>query len=139
MTMLQRLYAEQGQSPWLDNLTRGYLQDGTLTRMVGDGIRGVTANPTIFARAIEGSADNDEQFSSLLAAGCSADDAYWGWSSPTSPPHSTCCARSSTPPVGRTRDCQGEPTSDLAVVRNSRSGPLFSGCAARDSNPEPAD
>ena len=23
MTMLQRLYQEQGQSPWLDNLTRG--------------------------------------------------------------------------------------------------------------------
>ena len=56
MTKLQRLYAEQGQSPWLDNLTRGYLRDGTLARMVGDGIRGVTGNPTIFARAIEGSA-----------------------------------------------------------------------------------
>ena len=51
MTKLQRLYAEQGQSPWLDNLTRGYLRDGTLARMVGDGIRGVTANPTIFAKA----------------------------------------------------------------------------------------
>ena len=64
MTKLQRLYAEQGQSPWLDNLTRGYL-----ARMVGDGIRGVTANPTIFARAIEGSADYDEQFASLTAVG----------------------------------------------------------------------
>ncbi len=35
MTKLQRLYAEYGQSPWLDNLTRGYLRDGTLARMVG--------------------------------------------------------------------------------------------------------
>jgi transaldolase len=77
MTKLQRLYAEQGQSPWLDNLTRRYLRDGTLARMVADGIRGVTANPTIFARAIEGSADYDEQFTSLTPAGVSVEDAYW--------------------------------------------------------------
>jgi transaldolase len=77
MTKLQRLYAQHGQSPWLDNLTRGYLRDGTLARMVADGIRGVTANPTIFAKAIEGSADYDEQFSSLAAAGWSVEDAYW--------------------------------------------------------------
>ena len=32
MSMLQRLYEEQGQSPWLDNLTRLYLRDGTLAR-----------------------------------------------------------------------------------------------------------
>ena len=32
MTKLERLYAEYGQSPWLDNLTRGYLRDGTLAR-----------------------------------------------------------------------------------------------------------
>lgn len=77
MTKLQRLYAEHGQSPWLDNITRGYLRDGTLARMVGDGIRGVTANPTIFARAMGGSADYDEQFGSLIAAGCRVEDAYW--------------------------------------------------------------
>src|SRR5450756_1678875 len=77
MTKLQRLYAQHGRSPWLDNLTRGYLRDGTLARMVADGIRGVTANPTIFAKAIEGSADYDEQFSSLAAAGWSVEDAYW--------------------------------------------------------------
>lgn len=77
MTRLQRLYRDHGQSPWLDNLTRGYLRDGTLARMVDDGIRGVTANPTIFAKAIGGSNDYDEQFSSLIGAGCSVDDAYW--------------------------------------------------------------
>jgi transaldolase len=77
MTKLQRLYAEQDQSPWLDNLTRAHLRDGDLTRMVAEGIRGVTANPTIFARAIEGSADYDEQFASLTAVGVSVEDAYW--------------------------------------------------------------
>jgi transaldolase len=74
---LGRLYREYGQSPWLDNLTRGYLRDGTLERMVTDGIRGVTANPTIFTKAIVGSADYDEQFSALTAAGLSLEDAYW--------------------------------------------------------------
>jgi transaldolase len=77
MSKLHRLYAEHGQSPWLDNLTRGYLRDGTLNRMVADGIRGVTANPTIFAKAIEGSADYDKQFASLTAAGVPVEDAYW--------------------------------------------------------------
>ncbi len=62
MTKLQQLFTKCGQSPWLDNLTRPYLRDGTLARMVADGIRGVTANPTIFARAIEGSDAYDEQF-----------------------------------------------------------------------------
>ena len=77
MTKLHDLHSKYGQSPWLDNLTRSYLRDGTLARMVGDGIRGVTANPTIFANAISGSADYDEQFSSLIARGCTVKDAYW--------------------------------------------------------------
>jgi transaldolase len=77
MTKLQRLHTEYGQSPWLDNITRRYLRDGTLARMVDHGIRGVTANPTIFARAIAGSTDYDDQFSSLVAAGRSVEDAYW--------------------------------------------------------------
>jgi transaldolase len=77
MTKLQRLYDEQGQSPWLDNLTRAYLRDGTLDRLVADGIRGVTANPTIFARAIEGSDAYDEQFAALIAQGRPVLDAYW--------------------------------------------------------------
>ena len=45
--------------------------------MVADGIHGVTANPTIFASAIGGSADYDEQLASLVAAGCTVEDAYW--------------------------------------------------------------
>ena len=77
MTKLHRLYDEQGQSPWLDNLTRVYLRDGTLAGLVDDGIRGVTANPTIFARAIEGSDAYDEQFAELIAKGRSVPEAYW--------------------------------------------------------------
>jgi transaldolase len=77
MTKLQRLRSEFGQSPWLDNLTRGYLRDGTLGNLVADGILGVTANPTIFARSIEGSGDYDEQFAALVADGKTVADAYW--------------------------------------------------------------
>ena len=51
MRNLRLLHAEYGQSPWLDNLTRSQLRDGTLQRMISDGIRGVTANPTIIAKA----------------------------------------------------------------------------------------
>jgi transaldolase len=77
VTKLQRLCEEYGQSPWLDNLPRSYLRDGTLTRMVDDGIRGVTANPTILARAIEGSDAYDEQFRELVDGGHPVIDAYW--------------------------------------------------------------
>jgi transaldolase len=77
VTKLQRLHTEYGQSPWLDDITRRSLRDGTLARMVDQGIRGITANPTIFARAIAGSTDYDDQFSSLVAPGGSVEDAYW--------------------------------------------------------------
>jgi len=77
MTNLQRLYAEQGQSPWLDNLTRDYLRDGTLAHMVAAGVRGVTSNPTTFARAIAASTDYDKQFAWLTSAGSTVEAAYW--------------------------------------------------------------
>ena len=77
VSRLHRLYREQGQSPWLDNLTRPYLRDGTLTGFVAAGIRGVTANPTIFARAIAGSDAYDAQFAALIAQGLAVEDAYW--------------------------------------------------------------
>jgi len=76
-TNLQRLYREQGQSPWLDNLKRGYITSGELEQRVRDGIRGITSNPTIFAKAIEGAADYDDQFKSLVEQKTSVDDAYW--------------------------------------------------------------
>ena len=77
MTRLRDLYDEQGQSPWLDNLTRPYLTDGTLAGLVARGVRGVTANPTIVARAIEASDAYDEQFETLLSAGQTVEAAYW--------------------------------------------------------------
>lgn len=75
--VLRRLSAEFGQSPWVDNLKRGYLADGTLAGLVTRGIRGVTSNPTIFQKAIAGSNDYDTQFRELVRAGSSTEDSYW--------------------------------------------------------------
>jgi transaldolase len=76
MTTLEDLYTQQGQSPWLDNLRRDYLRDGHLADLVARGIRGVTSNPTIFAKAIERGHDYDEQFADLLATK-PVEEAYW--------------------------------------------------------------
>ena len=47
------LLGEQGQSVWLDNLTRVLLRDGTLARLIKeDGLTGVTSNPSIFKNAM---------------------------------------------------------------------------------------
>jgi transaldolase len=77
MASLIRLYEEHGQSPWLDNLTRSSLRDGTMSGLIARGVRGVTANPTIVARAIESSDAYDRQLHDLLAAGRTVEDAYW--------------------------------------------------------------
>lgn len=77
MTKLEALYEGCGQSPWLDNLRRDWLDDGTLARYVERGIRGVTSNPSIFQKAMTAGAAYDEQLRELVAGGASTDDAYW--------------------------------------------------------------
>ena len=53
---LSALYASQGQSLWLDNLSRALLNEGQLAELVQNfGIRGLTSNPSIFKKAIIGS------------------------------------------------------------------------------------
>ncbi len=76
MTTLNDLYEQQGQSPWLDNMRRDWLQDGTMAGLVAQGIRGVTSNPTIFAKAIAGQDTYDEEFGDLIKTK-SVEDAYW--------------------------------------------------------------
>jgi transaldolase/glucose-6-phosphate isomerase len=67
------LFDKQRQSPWLDYIRRDMLQDGTLQRYVtDDGIRGVTANPTIFEKAISAGNDYDDQIRELLRSGVAA-------------------------------------------------------------------
>jgi transaldolase len=77
MERLIQLYEEHGQSPWLDNLTRGYLTSGQLAKLRDGGIRGLTSNPTIFQKAIEGSPQYDDQFRTLAGDGAPVIDDYW--------------------------------------------------------------
>jgi transaldolase len=58
-----------GQSIWLDHISRQIIYSGRLKRMVEeDGLTGVTTNPTLFEKAIDGSHDYDDAFERLLAA-----------------------------------------------------------------------
>jgi transaldolase len=76
MTRLHDLYTEEGQSPWLDNLRRDWIHNGHLAELVASGIRGVTSNPTIFAKSISGEDDYDDQFRSLIGS-MTVEQAYW--------------------------------------------------------------
>jgi transaldolase len=76
MTHLNDLYDTQGQSPWIDNVNRPALLDGGLQKLVDDGIRGVTSNPTIFQKAMTGSDAYDEQFTALIGHD-SVEQAFW--------------------------------------------------------------
>jgi len=64
----------QGQSIWLDYIRRNLILSGELKRMVDeDGIRGMTSNPTIFEKAIAGSADYDDALGAMLEQDPQAD------------------------------------------------------------------
>jgi len=72
---LHRLHREQDQSPWLDFIDRELLTSGKLEQMVADGIRGLTSNPTIFAKAVA-TGQYDELIRREIAAGDDARQIY---------------------------------------------------------------
>ena len=67
-----------GQSVWLDQIDRTMIRSGALARYRDRGVTGVTANPTIFARALESAdaayADDVEK---RLARGQDAESIVW--------------------------------------------------------------
>lgn len=65
-----------GQSIWLDDLRRSYLQDGTLAKLIADGITGITTNPAIFEKAISSSDIYSADIKSLAKANKSIKDIY---------------------------------------------------------------
>lgn len=63
---LHRL-SELGQSVWIDTITRKWLRDGTLVRLMEeDAVVGVTSNPTIFQKAISDGSTYDDQIRELV-------------------------------------------------------------------------
>ena len=75
MNTLQRLHAEQDQSPWIDFIDRDLIASGRLAELVDTGIRGLTSNPTIFAKAVA-SGQYDELIRREIESGDDARQIY---------------------------------------------------------------
>jgi transaldolase len=63
----------QGQSIWLDYITRDLVRGGELAGLITeDGLRGMTSNPTIFQKAIAAGNSYDDQLQELARQGAAA-------------------------------------------------------------------
>ncbi|HET9819852.1 MAG TPA: transaldolase [Rhodanobacteraceae bacterium] len=77
MNPTQQLH-DLGQSIWLDNITRGILDDGTLAKYIAElSVTGLTSNPSIFDKAISGGSDYDDAIAELLAQGKAGEDLFF--------------------------------------------------------------
>ncbi len=65
-----------GQSIWLDSISRSMIESGELRKMIDDGLRGMTSNPTIFDKAISSGHDYDEKIKELHSQGKSTFEIY---------------------------------------------------------------
>jgi transaldolase len=64
-----------GQSVWSDQISRSMLDSGELQKRIDeDAVTGVTSNPSIFAKAIVGSADYNDQLGEMKDRGASAEE-----------------------------------------------------------------
>lgn len=69
MNPLARL-RDHGQSVYVDEIRRSWLEDGTLQAFVDrDGVRGVTSNPAIFQKSIAETDDYEDQIRTLASGG----------------------------------------------------------------------
>jgi transaldolase len=76
MTDTLKQLSEAGVAIWLDDLSRERLVTGSLTTLIRDShVVGVTTNPTIFQKAISGSAYYDDQVRDLAIRGVSVGEA----------------------------------------------------------------
>lgn len=69
-----------GQAIWLDYIRRSLLAGGELDRLMREsGVSGLTSNPTIFEKAIAGTAEYDASLAAALAreAHSSAEELFW--------------------------------------------------------------
>src|SRR6267154_5905809 len=69
---------DQGQSLWLDNITRDLLNTGTLQRYIDQlSVTGLTSNPTIFDHAIKNSTAYDAAISKKIKEGKSGEELFF--------------------------------------------------------------
>jgi transaldolase len=77
MKPTQQLH-DLGQSLWLDYITRGILDDGTLKGYIDElSVTGLTSNPTIFDKAVSGGSDYDEQIAELREKGMEPEEIFF--------------------------------------------------------------
>jgi transaldolase len=68
-----------GESVWLDDISRGMLEDGSLARLIrDDGVAGLTSNPSIFAHSMMNDAKYARAIAQLLPTVSSATALYEG-------------------------------------------------------------
>jgi transaldolase len=76
MTDRLRELTHAGVAIWLDDLSRERLTSGSLARMVRDRyLKGVTSNPTIFAKALSDADEYAAQVAELAKSGATTDEA----------------------------------------------------------------
>ena len=69
---------DEGQSLWLDNITRDLLNTGTLKRYIDElSVTGLTSNPTIFDHAIKNSSTYDTAIRNKARDGKSGEDMFF--------------------------------------------------------------
>ncbi len=69
---------EHGQSVWIDSLSRKWLRDGTLRKLIDeDAVGGVTSNPTIFQKALSEGDWYDDQLRELLQHQDDPREIFW--------------------------------------------------------------
>jgi len=72
------LLHDEGQSLWLDNITRDLLDSGTLKRYIDElSVTGLTSNPTIFDHAIKNSATYDSAIITKLKKGTATEALFF--------------------------------------------------------------
>lgn len=77
MKATQQLH-DLGQSLWLDNITRGLLASGTLSRYINEySVTGLTSNPTIFDKAIHDTGFYDEAIHQKTVMGQSGEALFF--------------------------------------------------------------
>ncbi len=73
-----QLLHNQGQSIWLDNITRDLLDNGTLKRYIDElSVTGLTSNPTIFDHAIKNSTSYDPAIREKLNKGSAGEALFF--------------------------------------------------------------
>ena len=117
--------AAQGQSIWMDEISRRLLEPEGLAALVeGSAVTGVTSNPTIFANAIVGSADYDDALRELVGRDADANTATLQYPDPAAPDGFRLHGKTSVTRVTLSNRSGGTPGAPTASFR-SKSPPCW--------------